>query len=163
MSSHDVKGPLLGPKMTRQRVLPIVGFALGAVFGITAALSGMAFRAVDEDPLIDFEFQILGINTTRQDNKTLDVYVRWRYRPGSDHCPFSPTDNTCIQYQKDMHSMILNLTTQGTPELPLGAEWELVTLAICTQIWGGWKSLISAVSTAVHVNGDGRSAEERAR
>ena len=109
---------------------------------------------------VDFSFQILGINTTRQLGKTMDCYVNWRYREDSSHCPFSPHDNECIQYQKDVHSMILNRSTMPSPELELGVEWERVALNICRGIWADWKHIIQAVSVAVHVNGDGRSEAE---
>jgi len=46
-------------------------------------------------------------------------------------------------------------------QLPADAEWERVNLALCEKLWSGWSTLLSAVSTAIHVNGDGRSAAER--
>ena len=43
----------------------------------------------------------------------------------------------------------------------MGAEWERLALYLCQQIYKGWRPTITAVSVAVHVNGDGRSDEER--
>ena len=59
-----------------------------------------------------------------------------------------------------MRSLILNYTLIPTPQLPIGAEWERVNLAICRAIWAKYEN-IAALSTALHVNGDGRSAAQR--
>lgn len=66
--------------------------------------------------------------------------------------------------QWDAHSYVMNTALNGTSELPLEAEWERVALVLCRGIWDRWATragLISALSTSVHVNGDGRSAAER--
>ena len=58
----------------------------------------------------------------------------------AEQCPFSAVDNNCIQYQRGMRELALNLTRDGTdgtfyPEL--GAEWERVNLALCRAIYAG--------------------------
>ena len=158
---------LLLPKH-RTVATPLLTFLLGVcttLLGVWAANLGAAgqpsSRAAVGQEKVDFSFQILGINTTRQLNKTMDVFVRWRYPHNSD-CPWSGMDN-CIQYQKKMHSTILDIATRPTPDLPLAAEWERVNLAICRRIWSGFSDQIAALTTTTHVNGDGRSAAARGR
>eukprot|EP00930_Biecheleria_cincta_P102023 TRINITY_DN93693_c0_g1_i1.p1 TRINITY_DN93693_c0_g1~~TRINITY_DN93693_c0_g1_i1.p1 ORF type:complete len:221 (-),score=12.43 TRINITY_DN93693_c0_g1_i1:54-683(-) len=142
-------------------LVPLLTFLLGAGIsaGILVAVWGGLPAAAS--PEVDFSFQVLGINTTRQGGKMMNVFVKWRYRQGEDHCPFHPTNNDCIQYQKDTHSMILDVALNPTPALPLGSEWERVALTLCRNIWSEWNYLIAAVSVSVHVNGDGRSAAAR--
>ena len=153
---------LLAPTMRRPRTTEIGIAVLFLCVGLVLGFSTGSYATGDDlTPKVDFEFQIKGINTTRQLNKTMDVYVRWRYKPGTNKCPWSPTDNTCIQYQLGIHAGILDLALRGRSGLELTAEWERVNLAICEGIWGNWSTLLSALSTAVHVNGDGRSAAER--
>ena len=93
---------------------------------------------------------------------------------------------TGIQYQLWARSLILNHTLHATPGLPLGSEWERVNLAMypccgltlqpyslslpflsscpcvdsCRAIWAKYDNL-DALSTSLHVNGDGRSAAIR--
>ena len=129
----------------------------GAGTGLGAALTYRAGGAVSAK--VDFTFQILNMQTPRQENKTMNVFVRLRYPEDQSHCPFSPTDNTCIQYQLKMRQLILDVALRPTPALPMGAEWERVTLALCRGIFDGFP--IVAVSTLVQVNGDGRDAAER--
>jgi hypothetical protein len=140
--------------------LPLaVAFALGAAAASCVSLANS--QSGEQDPLVDFEFSLRGIQTPRQFNKTLDVFVRWRYKPLDNQCPFSPTDNNCIQYQLWTRSLILNITLRATEQLPLGAEWERVNLALCRQIWAQYSASLVALSTSLHVNGDGRSAAAR--
>ena len=40
-------------------------------------------------------------------------------------------------------------------------QQERVNLALCRALWSKWSARLSAVSTAVHVNGDGRDAARR--
>lgn len=134
----------------------ILAFVLGAT--TTTGLSRSGTPAPAEK--VDFEFQILGIHTPRQFGKTLNVFVRFRYASDARYCPFSPTDNLCPQYQLFMRDAILNLTTHPTPELPMPAEWERVNLAMCRTLWGVYPNVV-ALSTALHVNGDGRNASAR--
>ena len=143
-------------------------FALFGAFvlGVVCASAFYPFflslgHSSSSDERVDFEFSVLGINTPRQDNKTLNVFVRWRYRPSSTQCPFSATDNTCIQYQLWMRSRILDITLHDFSELGVMAEWERVNLAICRAIWKEYPGQLEALSTSLHVNGDGRSAYER--
>ena len=153
--------------------VPLMLFVGGFLFGIAAAscvlLAVTGNRLLyspamsDAPEKVDFEFSIKGLFTPRQENKSMNVYVRWRYKPLADRCPFSPTNENCIQYQLWTRSLILNLTMHETPELPLGSEWERVNLAICRAIWAKYEVGILALSTSVHVNGDGRSAEERGK
>ena len=154
----------------------------GAGTGLGAALTYRAGGAVSAK--VDFTFQILNMQTPRQENKTMNVrrptrsrraslaveserltsppqvFVRLRYPEDQSHCPFSPTDNTCIQYQLKMRQLILDVALRPTPALPMDAEWERVTLALCRGIFDGGFPII-AVSTLVQVNGDGRDAAER--
>ncbi len=71
--------------------------------------------------------------------------------------PFAPADplRLCVRAAR-----ILNVTQNPTPELPVMAEWERVNLAICRAIWAKY-DMITALSTSLHVNGDGRPAAER--
>ena len=113
---------------------------------------------------VEFAFQVLGIVTPRQNNKTANVFVRFRYSNDEKYCPFSSTDNNCVQYQTFMRSTILNITMVPTQTLPIEAEWERVNLAICRALWGTYPRKypnIVALSTNFHVNGDGRSAAQR--
>ena len=59
-----------------------------------------------------------------------------------------------------MRTLILNHTMHPTPEVPLMAEWEVVNLAICRGLWGVYPNIV-ALSTSLHVNGDGRPSAER--
>jgi len=143
----------------------IIAFTCGAMtVGLIQPLLSKAFitQAVET---VEFSFQVLGIVTPRQNNKTANVFVRFRYSNDERFCPFSPTDNTCVQYQFFMRSTILNITQHPTVALPMEAEWERVNLAICRALWGQTNPRrypnIVALSTAFHVNGDGRSAAER--
>jgi len=140
--------------------LPLLGaFSAGAlVTGLASVLLSLCSANPEK---VDFEFSMRGIVTPRQENKTLDIFVRWRYFPRDDQCPFSPTDNNCIQYQLWTRSLILNLTLHPSAALPINAEWERVNLALCRAIWAQYSYGIQALSTSLHVNGDGRSAAER--
>ena len=149
------------PRARRACLVPLLTFLLGAGLSAGILLAVWGGLPATASPEVDFSFQIIGINTTRQDGKTMDVFVKWRYRQGEDHCPFHPTDNDCIQYQKETHSMILDVALNPTPALPLGSEWERVALTLCRNVWSEWNHLIAAVSVSVHVNGDGRSAGAR--
>lgn len=152
-----------GPMCIRRYGSLLLAFAAGVIASSSLTSIPEFVGSSEPSPVekVDFHFQILGIETPRQSNKTLNVFVRFRYRQNSSHCPYSTTDNLCIQYQQDIHSAILSIANQPTPELPVDTEWERVNLAICRYIFNRWKSLIVGVSTAIHVNGDGRSAAER--
>mmetsp|Transcript_8187 Transcript_8187/g.21413 ORF Transcript_8187/g.21413 Transcript_8187/m.21413 type:complete len:205 (-) Transcript_8187:276-890(-) len=151
------------PRGTTSLILPSCTFLLGG------AISAIVFLALNQlgkgnsavSTSIDFSFQILGVNSTRQEGKMLDAYVSWRYTENIDHCPFHPTDNTCIQYQYDVHTLIVNQTSNGTPEVEENAEWERLVLFLCREIWQSNQPIIAGVSVALHVNGDGRSDVER--
>ena len=59
------------------------------LLGVWAANLGAAGQpssrpAVGQEK-VDFSFQVLGINTTRQLNKTMDVFVRWRFGVPAAH------------------------------------------------------------------------------
>ena len=119
------------------------------------------------EPEVDFHFQMLNISTPRQGGKSLNLFIT-RYPHSAEQCPFSAVDNNCIQYQKGMRELALNLTRDGTdgtfyPEL--GAEWERVNLALCRAIYAGaygpTAQPIAAVSTLLQVNGDGRPYAKR--
>ena len=145
-------------------LLPLVTFLVGALLGLAPFLSqqlgtGNLLRATDAR--VEFYFHMLNMTTMRQGNKSMDVYVRFRYPQGDAYCPFSPnqTTGTCIQYQEGMRSLIMATALDGTPELPLMTEWEHVALALCRGLYSGYR--ISAVSVAVHVSGDGRPGAER--
>ena len=88
------------------------------------------------------------------------MFVRFKYESDPRYCPFSPTDELCPQYQEYMRSAILNTTLRAAPELPLGSEWEKVNLHICRSLWGVYPNVV-ALTTSLHVNGDGRNATAR--
>ena len=144
----------------------LLAFTCGAMtVGLLQPLLSKAGDVTHAVETVEFSFQVLGIVTPRQNNKTANVFVRFRYSNDERYCPFSPTDNTCPQYQFFMRSTILNITKNPTPALPMEAEWERVNLAICRALWGQTiprrHPNIVALSTSFHVNGDGRSAAER--
>eukprot|EP00966_Prymnesium_polylepis_P205756 4767820-Prymnesium_polylepis.1 len=174
-SATAVRFPLLGmdsakmlgnasltPPRYAPRIVALAGLALflgGVGVGVGAGV-GITRRTDAVQTKVDFTFQILGLDTPRQLKKTMDVFVRLRYPEDSAHCPFSPTDNDCIQYQLKMRQLILNITLRPEPwNVPMGAEWERVTLALCRSIYDEFD--VAAVSTLVQVNGDGRNATER--
>ena len=164
MPGHHVQSDAPSPPRTPSSMpaawLLVLVFILGMATSASVLLAGWLTyqRSQSTDKTyVDFSFQMMGLNTTRQNNKTLDIFVKFRYAGDQQHCPFSPTDNTCIQYQLFMRSLILNLTLSATPELPMESEWERVNLAICRGIWAEYPTIISSLSTSLHVNGDGRS------
>ena len=126
-----------------------VTVALGRRVESTQAAAGTTTR-------VDFTFQLLGLPSPRQGNKTMNVFVRLRYPEDTARCPFSPTDNTCIQYQLEMRQLILNVTLRPTPSLPMESEWERVALAMCRGIHDNFA--VAGVSTLIQVNGDGRNS-----
>ena len=141
-------GLLLGSLIT-------LGTALSVCDSGTAMVEAMRLTADAAQEHVDFHFQMLNISTPRQHDKLMNVFVKWRYPPSDAHCPFHPTDNTCIQYQHAPMDFIRNVTQVAQPGLPLGAEWERVALFMCRHLYSTY--LIDAVSVLVQVNGDGRS------
>ena len=174
---------MTGADAPRKRLLPArqldsshaLACCAGGIVATFAILLGMllasapllAGRAAAE-PEVDFHFQMLNISTPRQGGKSLNLFIKFRYPHSAEQCPFSTVDNNCIQYQRGMRELALNLTRDGTdgtfyPEL--GAEWERVNLALCRAIYAGaygpTAQPIAAVSTLLQVNGDGRPYAER--
>ena len=154
------------PPMLHAVLLLLVGVLLGSLVTLGAAFSASrcdvdivaaALRENSEvaQENVDFHFQMLNISTPRQSDKLMNVFVKWRYPPSTAHCPFHPTDNTCIQYQHAPMDFIRNVTQVAQPGLPLGAEWERVALFMCRHLYSSY--LIAAVSVLVQVNGDGRT------
>ena len=145
---------------------PIFSFFLGAavasavLLGVFGVVRLRSRSDLSGDVSVDFAFQVLNISTPRQLNKTLNVFVKFRYTEDTGRCPFSATDNTCPQYQLFMRDYILNTTLYPTEELPIEAEWERVNLKICRGLWGIYPN-IGALSTSLQVNGDGRPASQR--
>ena len=76
-----------------------VSLSVGVFLGLSRNTNGGNRSRADPTTHVDFGFSVRGIQTPRQENKTLNVYVRFRYEPWTDRCPYSKTDNTCIQYQ----------------------------------------------------------------
>ena len=154
-----------------RRASPVLCFAVGAFAGAaTASISWAAGLAANRSwpavvvqqsstentpELVDFHFQILNISSPRQSDKILNVFVKWRYLYNDLQCPFSQSDNNCIQYQIAPRSFILNVTGSEQPGLPLGAEWERVALYLCRGLWSSYS--LAALSVLLQVNGDGRS------
>eukprot|EP00325_Prymnesiales_sp_UTEX-LB-985_P027469 CAMPEP_0174739972 /NCGR_PEP_ID=MMETSP1094-20130205/72493_1 /TAXON_ID=156173 /ORGANISM="Chrysochromulina brevifilum, Strain UTEX LB 985" /LENGTH=203 /DNA_ID=CAMNT_0015943599 /DNA_START=26 /DNA_END=637 /DNA_ORIENTATION=+ len=138
-------------------LLPVLTFALGAVIAtlVAVGISSRDIRAPAVREVVDFHFQMLNISSPRQNDKLLNIFVKWRYPSGTDRCPFNPTDNNCIQYQLIPMEYIRNVTQQAQPGLPLGAEWERVVLHLCRYLMDNY--VIIAVSVLLQVNGDGRS------
>ena len=140
-----------------------VGVVFGAGLATAVLASSYGFASMQASQVtenVDFSFQIMGIQTPRQGGKIANVFVRFRYNTDPAHCPYSSTDNVCIQYQYYMRSTILNIVMNQTEDLPLPAEWERVNLAICRNLYAKYPNVV-ALSTAFHVNGDGRPADER--
>ena len=172
-----------GAEAPRKQLLParqqidMYSFFSGVILASFTILSGMLVasallplgrRGSAAEPEVDFHFQMLNISTPRQGGKSLNLFIKFRYPHSAEQCPFSAVDNNCIQYQKGMRELALNLTRDGTdgtfyPEL--GAEWERVNLALCRAIYAGaygpTAQPIAAVSTLLQVNGDGRPYSER--
>lgn len=75
--------------------MPVLSFILGMCVCAIFLLSSWgveALRSAEVHTHVDFHFQLEGIATPRQENKTANVYVRFRYRTDSSKCPFSETD-----------------------------------------------------------------------
>ena len=139
--------------------MALCGFVMGASIAsaVWAAArpdkSGISPPSSSE-PKVDFEFQLLNISSPRQMGKLMNIFVKWRYPQDPTYCPFSPTDNTCIQYQLTPRQFILNVT-DGIAGPPVESEWERVALFLCRHFYANER--IVAVSVLVQVNGDGRS------
>ena len=149
-------GPLLISRMDRGAwKLAAVTFLIGVTLGLAVAFGAVSLSKDGARTVVDFHFQMLNISTPRQNDKFLNVFVKWRYPSDADRCPFHPTDNDCIQYQRSPMNFVRNVTQFEQPGLPLGSEWERVALFICRHLYASY-SLV-AVSVLVQVNGDGRS------
>lgn len=159
-STHDAARLVSPVRKQWGSCVPLFTFVLG--MAVSAAVTMASFglmqmrcesAASTSVTRVDFSFQVLNVSTPRQLNKTLNVFVKFRYAHDTSRCPFHPTDNTCPQYQLFMREYILNKTTMPTPELPIETEWERVNLAICHGLWGTYPN-IAALSTSLQVNGD---------
>jgi hypothetical protein len=82
-------------------------------------------------------------------------------RPHLPPCSALGLHSHCVQYQLSMRDLILDKVLHATPELPIDSEWERVNLAICRGLWALPYPEIIALTSSLHVNGDGRSAAER--
>ena len=161
-----MQASILSDKQPARRSSPhLSGLAAAALFlaGVGVGVAALALGrrqehapAAQTQTRVDFTFQLLGLPSPRQGNKTMNVFVRLRYPEDTTRCPYSPTDNTCIQYQLAMRQLILNVTLRPTPSLPMESEWERVALALCRGIYDSFE--VAGVSTLVQVNGDGRNA-----
>ena len=153
-------GPLLLSRIDRGAwQFAAMTFLFGAALGLAVGFGAVALSNPDSDShvrtVVDFHFQMLNISTPRQADKLMNIFVKWRYPPGTDRCPFHPTDNHCIQYQHAPMEWIRNVTQSEQEGLVLGAEWERVALLICRHLYDHYT--VAAVSVLVQVNGDGRS------
>ena len=162
--SDDACRPVASSSRWRGSALShITSFILGGAI-VAAALSPVLIRAhrpnqhpeahTTEFPAVDFSFQVLGVESPRQENKTLNTFVRLRYPRDETICPYHPTRNDCYQYQNEMRTIILRTLMEASDELPLAAEWERVNVHLCRAIWNAYP--LAAISVSLHVNGDGR-------
>ena len=124
-------GPLLLSRIDRGAwQFAAMTFLFGAALGLAVGFGAVALSNPDSDShvrtVVDFHFQMLNISTPRQADKLMNIFVKWRYPPGTDRCPFHPTDNHCIQYQHAPMEWIRNVTQSEQEGLVLGAEWERV-------------------------------------
>ena len=115
------------------------------VLAALAALLGGCVSPADPSPVVrqEFEFQILGLETPRQQGRTLDVFVRYRYPPEL------PT--TGYPDYREIRSEVLEFL-RVRPEEPADEYWEVLNRDLVRHLVATFP--LEAATTAIEVRPD---------